>query len=63
MSYIPDIEKQPLSVIKSFQEQKLKDTLTYIQQNSKYYQQLFEQNKIDINTIHTLEDFRKNTHN
>jgi phenylacetate-CoA ligase len=59
MSYIPDIEKQPLSVIKSFQEQKLKDTLTYIQQNSKYYQQLFEQNKIDINTIHTLEDFRK----
>lgn len=59
MIAIPEIEKQPLDVIKRFQESKLQETLEYLQANSPYYQRLFTQFNIDISTIKTIEDLQK----
>jgi len=56
---IPQIEKKSLSEIKKFQEDKLKDTLSYLKNNSKFYQRLFRENNIVINNILTLEDLTK----
>lgn len=56
---IPEIEKASAAEIKSFQEEKLKGLLTYLNENSKYYQKLFEENDIQINGIQTLEDLAK----
>ena len=45
--------------IKTFQEQKLREALAYLKDNSKFYNTLFEKNNIDISKIKTLEDLRK----
>jgi phenylacetate-CoA ligase len=55
---IPEVEKGSLEEIKIFQEQKLAELLTYISQNSPFYKDLFEKEKIDISTIKTLEDLQ-----
>ena len=49
-------ETQSLSAIKSFQEQKLKEQLVYLKENSPYYKQLFAQHKIEIEKINSFED-------
>jgi len=56
---IPEIEKASLKEIKAFQEEKLKDLLAYLSENSSYYKRVFEENEIDINTINSLEDLTK----
>ncbi len=56
---LPDIEKQSPQAIKALQEQKLKETLRYVNKHSKFYKQLFSDNRIDINEINTLEDLSK----
>ncbi len=56
---IPGIEKYPTEEIKSYQEKLLGDQLVYISKNSKFYQKVFEQNKIDSTQIKTIEDLRK----
>ncbi len=53
---IPQIEKKSLPEIQKFQEGKLKDTLSYLKNNSKYYQKIFKVNNINIDSILTLED-------
>lgn len=72
MASLPAIEFKSLNEIKSFQEAKLKELLTYLNEKSPYYKRLFQQNKIDLSQISTLEDLRKipvttkndlNTHN
>jgi len=55
----PTIEKSDLKSIKTFQESKLKELLVYLKSNSPFYQKLFNDNKIDINEIKTLEDLTK----
>ncbi|MCC9072431.1 phenylacetate--CoA ligase [Flavobacterium sp. F-65] len=55
---IPEIEKGSLEEIKIFQEQKLTELLTYISQKSPFYKALFENKKIDISAIKTLEDLQ-----
>lgn len=55
---IPKIEKGSLSDIKRFQEQKLIETLQYVNENSIYYQNLFAKEKLDIKKIKTLEDLQ-----
>jgi len=55
----PIIEKSDLKSIKTFQESKLKELLIYLKSNSPFYQKLFNDNKIDINEIKTLEDLAK----
>jgi phenylacetate-CoA ligase len=54
----PEIEFQPLSAIKTFQEAKLKEMLSYTNLHSPFYKKMFKENKIDINKIKLLEDLQ-----
>lgn len=55
---IPKIETATTEEIKSFQEQKLLELLSYVNQNSPYYKRLFAKENIDIESIKTLEDLQ-----
>ena len=55
---IPKIETATIKEIKSFQEQKLLELLSYVNQNSPYYKRLFAKENIDIKSIKTLEDLQ-----
>jgi phenylacetate-CoA ligase len=55
---IPHIEKQTTAEIKTFQELKLQGVLQYVNANSGYYQNLFQEHHIDISKINTLEDLQ-----
>ncbi|MCU4154357.1 AMP-binding protein [Carboxylicivirga sp. A043] len=57
--YIPEIETQSQEQIKLFQESKLKELLTYLNDKSAFYNAFFKQHKVDINSIKTLEDLSK----
>lgn len=59
MALIPEIELKSPAEIKAFQEIKLKELLNYVHQYSPYYKKLFEENNIQIEKIHTIEDFKK----
>ena len=56
---IPEIEKQSILKIKEFQEQKLKEVLQYVNENSLFYSRLFETHDISISNIILLEDLLK----
>ena len=58
VDFKPNIEYQSPEVIKAFQEQEMRKMLKYLQQNSRFYQRMFAENHIDINTIQTLEDLQ-----
>ena len=58
MNFIPEIEFQPQSVIKRFQEEKLHEQLDYLQSQSPFYRHLFQENGIDVGKIKLLEDLR-----
>ncbi len=57
--FIPEIEKKSVEEIKKFQEAQLPGLLEYLVKNSKYYQRIFLQNKIDISSIKTIGDLSK----
>ena len=54
-----DIEFQSPSEIKTFQEGLLKKQLVYLKDHSRYYQRMFEKNRIDIGEIRTIEDLAR----
>jgi len=54
--FIPEIEKQPLNRIRSYQESRLPETLDYLNTNSTFYRELFSKHGITISNIKTLED-------
>lgn len=56
---IPEIEKASTAEIKIFQEEKLKETLHYLNENSPFYKRFFQENDIQISEINTLEDLQK----
>jgi phenylacetate-CoA ligase len=56
MNHIPLIELQPKEQIKIFQEEKLKVMLQYISHHSPYYQRLFKEKSVVINSVLKLED-------
>lgn len=56
MSGIPVIETRPADEIRAFQEQKLRELLHYVQQHSRFYQNLFQANGIDVGSIKTIGD-------
>ncbi len=58
MELYPKIEYASLSEIKVFQEEKLRELLNYLKENSKFYQNVFYQNNIDISKIENLEDLQ-----
>ena len=51
-----NLHYQDQATIKHFQEQRLKETLTYVSQHSKFYKRMFEEHNIDISKINTIED-------
>src|SRR5574344_1293105 len=51
-----DIEFESVETIKAFQEQKLRESLTYLKSNSPYYRQMFEDRRIDIDKVEHIED-------
>ncbi len=55
---IPKIETASTEEIKTFQEQKLLELLSYINQNSPFYKTLFAQKNIDISSIKTIQDLQ-----
>ena len=59
MEFYPSIEQSDIHEIKKFQEQKLRELLVYLETHSPFYRKLFEENKIKIADIQTLEDLRK----
>ena len=54
----PEIEFQPLDVIKKYQEERLVETIKYLNENSPYYKRLFAENHIDISKINTIESLQ-----
>ena len=59
MNLLPEIEFSDSTKIKMFQEEKLREQLQYLKENSPYYQKLFREHTIDIDEIKTLEDVVK----
>jgi phenylacetate-CoA ligase len=55
---IPKIETAKPNEIKAFQEQKLIETLDYVNKKSPFYKALFKNNNIDLSVIRTLEDLQ-----
>lgn len=51
-----NLHYQDASVIKRFQEERLKETLAYLAQHSAYYKRMFAEHNINIEAINTLED-------
>lgn len=54
----PEIEYQPLDVIKRFQEEKLREDLAYLNTASPFYKKMFADNHIDVSKIKTIEDLQ-----
>jgi len=59
LNLLPEIEFSDSTKIKMFQEEKLREQLQYLKENSPYYQKLFREHTIDIDEIKTLEDVVK----
>ena len=55
----PEIQFRSPEEIKCYQEEKLAQTLTYLQAHSKFYQRMFEEHHIDINQIKKIEDLQQ----
>ena len=55
-SFFPEIEKRPLSAIRTFQNTLVKDLLKYIEKNSPFYSELFNSKGINVNDIATIDD-------
>ncbi|WP_298484835.1 AMP-binding protein [uncultured Maribacter sp.] len=58
---IPEIEKADQKTIKAFQEEKLRELISYLLEKSPYYRRLFKSHKIVAEDIQTLEDLVKIT--
>jgi phenylacetate-CoA ligase len=54
-----DYQYLSTSEIKTFQERKMAETLHYVANNSPYYQELFDKQKINISKIRRLEDLQQ----
>jgi phenylacetate-CoA ligase len=56
MSNIPQIEQEPKEKIRSFQEHKLQELITYLEKHSPFYQKRFAEQGIQAASIRTLDD-------
>lgn len=56
MSNIPQIEQEPKSKIRSFQEHKLQELVTYLEKHSPFYQKRFAAQGITAASIRSLDD-------
>ena len=55
---VAEIEYQSIEEIKHFQDEKLRAALQYLNSSSPFYQRMFSETGIDVNTIQRLEDLR-----
>lgn len=55
----PQIQFRSSQEIKSYQENRLAETLAYLQANSAFYQRMFKENNINISHISTIEDLQQ----
>ncbi len=58
MIHIPEIEQQSFDEIKSYQEARLPELLSYLNTHSSFYKNMFHEQGIDINSIGSLEDLK-----
>ncbi|MCC9042124.1 AMP-binding protein [Myroides sp. M-43] len=56
---ISRIDYQSAEDILTYQEQRLQEVLAYVNANSPYYKELFEEEGIDVSKIKTLEDLQQ----
>lgn len=56
---IEDIEFRPAEDIREYQNQRLREALTYLQEHSPYYQRMFRENNINIADIRTVDDLTR----
>lgn len=56
---IPKIETASMAEIKTFQEQKLRETLRFVSQHSPFYKKRFADSGISVSDIKTVEDLQK----
>ncbi|MDR1864779.1 MAG: AMP-binding protein [Bacteroidales bacterium] len=56
---MPEIEYQPLEVIRHFQEKKLAGALEYLSRFSPFYRRMFAENRIDVAKIRTIADLQQ----
>jgi phenylacetate-CoA ligase len=61
MKNTPEIEFQSKASVKSFQEEKLRELVSYLSANSPFYKGLFSSNNIDPKSIKTIEDLKRVT--
>ncbi len=54
--FIPEIERKSIVEIKKFQEAQIPGLLSYLNKNSNFYRELFQQNDVDFKSINTVED-------
>ena len=59
MNYSTQIAWEPTAAIKKMQEKKLRETLVFLQENSPFYKDLFQTNKINTSSIGTLADLHQ----
>jgi phenylacetate-CoA ligase len=55
-SFFPDVEKQPVSAIRRFQERQLRKMLPWLNVHSPFYSSQFRKHGIDITEIRGLDD-------
>jgi phenylacetate-CoA ligase len=53
---VNDIAFEPASILKKIQNEKLRELLAYVKQNSPFYKRLFQQHHIDLSAIKSIED-------
>ncbi|MEQ8220085.1 MAG: AMP-binding protein [Arenibacter sp.] len=56
---IPEIEKASTEAIQQLQEQRLRELIEYITQNSAYYKRIFKEHNLQASDIKTLADLTK----
>ena len=58
MMLIPEIETKSLKEIQARQNELLLDVLAYLQSNSSFYQKKFQEERVNISKIKTINDLR-----
>lgn len=53
------IQFRPAEEIKAYQEQRLAEALQYLKAHSRFYQRMFDEHRIDVDGIRTLEDLQR----
>lgn len=55
MNFHPEIERQPVTAVKRFQEEQLKKLIHFLSLNSPFYKRHFQTHNINPAAVHTLE--------